>query len=160
MVLFDIVQLLFSLLKSQVYENFLMRTESFYRFMSWFLNLPLIFKINSFKNYLSTDYLVKTVDFIVTIIPEKFLVNVREFFVCFRLLFDLRLLVGWFPINTWKGPLSLITEPVDMILRNLYFLPKVYYIDIPFLLVSTGLDNLVSLLDFIIAVARQSKEIS
>ena len=155
MVLFDIVQLVFSFLKIHVFENFLMRTEIFYRFSSWVKSLPGMHKVTSFNDYFNDSFVV-TVDLIVALIPEKFLVGVREFFVCFRLLFDLRLLVGWFPINTWKGPLSLITEPVDLLLRQLYFLPKVYYIDIPFLIFSTGLDNIISLLDFIIAVARNN----
>lgn len=154
MFLFDIVQLVFSFLKTQLFENFLMRTGSFYRFINWVESLPGIHHVNSIN-----DIFMVAVNWLVTIIPEKFLVGIREFVVLYRLLFDLRVLVGWFPINTSSGILSLITEPVDMILRLFYRLPKVYYIDVPFLLISTGLDNLVSLLDFIIAVAKESEKI-
>ena len=156
MVVLDIVQLVFEFLKIHFFENFLIRTQGFVRFMSWVKNFPfmdiIIHKYNSANDYFFTDGIGK----IVTIIPEKFLVGIREFFVCYRLLFDLRILVGWAPINTWNGILSLITEPVDMLLRPLYFLPKVYYIDVPFLLISTGFDNIISLVDFLIAVAKES----
>lgn len=154
MFLFDIVQLVFSFLKTQVFENFLMRTGSFYRFINWVESLPGMHHVNSLD-----DIFMVAVNSLVAIIPEKFLVGIREFVVLYRLLFDLRVLVGWFPINTSTGILSLITEPVDMILRLFYRLPKVYYIDVPFLLISTGLDNLVSLLDFIIAVAKETEKI-
>ena len=154
MFLFDIVQLVFSFLKTQVFENFLMRTGSFYRFINWVESLPGMHYVNSLD-----DIFMVAVNSLVAIIPEKFLVGIREFVVLYRLLFDLRVLVGWFPINTSTGILSLITEPVDMILRLFYRLPKVYYIDVPFLLISTGLDNLVSLLDFIIAVAKETEKI-
>lgn len=153
MVLFDIVQLVFSFLKAQIFENFLMKTVSFYRFINWVQSLPGMHKVDSIN-----DYFMMAVEFIIKVVPEKFLVGIREFFVCYRLLFDLRLLIGWFPINTWTGILSILTEPVDMILRRFYRLPKVYYIDVPFLLISTGLDNIVSLLDFIIAVAKESEK--
>jgi uncharacterized protein YggT (Ycf19 family) len=97
----------------------------------------------------------KIIDFIILSIPTIFLKNIQTALKVFRFMFSLRITAGWFPtFNPHRGPLAIITEPVDFVMRPFYSrMPKLPYIDLTSWCLNFILDALIDFLEFFIRMS-------